>query len=138
MPSARVKFLFQLEVPLRYNAAYVAAEISLHLFLQPVDIDGLLELNDDPCPADLGHVVFEYAGGIDDDHWDNRYAAFFRDLKAAIVEGEKGIVDFIARTFRKNAEGNSLFDFLRALEYGLQSFFYIVSVQKQAVYIFHP
>ena len=107
-------------------------------FVQFFDINGFSKVYDHSGFLNSGQMVLKDAGGIQNCHWYHGDSALLGYLKAALMEGEEGVVFFVAGAFGKNAYGNSVFHFFHAGQYGFQSLFDIISVQKKAVDVLHP
>ena len=108
------------------------------IFIQFVQVNGLLELDDDSGFPNPGQMVLEYGGRVENHHGDYGHAAFFRNLEAALVERKECVIYPVAGSLRENAEGGAAFDLFHAFQDCLQPFLDIVPVKEEAVDCLHP
>ncbi len=83
-------------------------------------------------------MVFKQGRGVYDGDGDHGSAALFRDLKAAVVEGKEGVIDFVPCAFREDEDRDAAFCLVDGREDRLDAFLYVFAVQEQAVHVGHP
>ena len=89
---------------------------------------------------DLWKMCLKDFCGMIHGNGNNGTVGFAGNLKASFVEGKKFclILCLVSGSFRKDADGNSGFDFVNGSQDGLQSLLDVLTVKEQAVEILHP
>lgn len=126
------------EVHFFNNGQYHVVDVAFLVFVKVFDVYGPAVLNDhmglfDPRQMGLPDLI-----RIINTYGDNGTPGFFRDLKAAAVEGKKFIRLGAAASFGEDADRDAGFYFFDCLQNGLHPLLDILSVQKETVQIFHP
>ena len=78
-------------------------------------------------------TVFEYRSRVHDRHGNDGNACLLRNLKAAFMEGEEGILCLIPGALREDTDGNTVFGFFNGLQDRLKSGLDILAVQEETV-----
>ncbi len=122
------------------DALGIFAKMLLCFFVQLIRVDGLAVFHHNLCRTDFREMCFENICGVVDGNGDDRTFCLGGDFEASLMEGEHIQVIFVlvSGALREDTDGNAGFDLIYSCQDGFQSLLDVLSVQEEAVEIFHP
>lgn len=126
------------EISFFNDILYQSADAAFITLVKLIHIDRLAVFQYDMGLLDPWDVIFEDLPRVVDTHRNDCTARLLCNLKAAVMEFQKGVIHPVAGSLRENTDGDTGLYLIDGCQDGLHTGFDIGSVQEYTVQIFHP